>query len=133
MKLLAIPIMVLFASCAKSIYFENSSVEPAAVGKVKIMKDRNANYALDISIMHLADPKRLSPPKEMYVVWAETPHNDLKNIGRIHTGSGLLSSTLKGELKTVTTFKPKKVFITAEEAGEVHEPGNPVVLSTTSF
>lgn len=133
MKLPAIAIAVLFASCAKTIYFENSTVEPAAVGKVKVMKDKNANYALDVSIMHLADPKRLSPPKEVYVVWAETPENDLKNVGRIHIGSGLLSNTLKGSLKTVTTFKPKKVFVTAEEAGEIHEPGNPVVLSTTAF
>src|SRR5579872_236551 len=92
---LALSTTLFFGGCAKTIYFENSTIEPAAVGKVKVIKDKNANYSLDVSIMHLADPKRLSPPKEIYVVWAEAPNNELKNVGRIHTGTSMLSNTLK--------------------------------------
>lgn len=122
-----------FGACAKKIYFTTSAVEPAAVGKVKLRKDNNGNYIVDVSITHLASPKRLSPPKDVYVVWMETENYGMKNIGRINSRTGFLSSTLKGSLRAVTSFKPSKVFITAENEGDIRHPGTPVVLTTEGF
>ncbi len=81
----------------------------------------------------MADPKRLDPPKNTYVVWMETEQNGTKNIGRLNTSSGLLSKTLKSSLKTVTPFKPTSFFITAESNESIQYPGRQVVLRTGPF
>jgi hypothetical protein len=124
---------IVFDACAKKINFTTSLVEPAAVGKVKVKKDNNNNYAISVSITHLASPKKLNPPKDIYVVWIETAGHGIKNIGMITSSSGFLSKTLKGSLRAVTSFKPIKVFITAETEGDIPHPGIPVVLTTEGF
>lgn len=45
-----------FSSCARKISFSNSSVVPAATGKVKVKKDKNDNYRINVDIEHLAAP-----------------------------------------------------------------------------
>lgn len=107
-----------------------SSVVPAAEGKIKIKKDRNNNYVIDISVIRLADPERLQPPKKTYVVWIETNGYGTKNIGRLVSSTGLLSNTLKASLNTITSFKPRRIFITAEENGAIQYPAGQVVLTT---
>ena len=83
--------------------------------------------------MRLAEPKRLSPPRQMYVVWMETEQNGTKNIGQLNTSSGMFSKTLKSSLKTVSSFKPTKIFITAEDDASIQYPGGQRVLNTDSF
>lgn len=118
------------SSCAKKMTFGTSSVVPAAEGSVKIKSDKNKNSSIDLSVIRLADPKRLDPPKDTYVVWMETSDNGTKNIGSLNTSSSLLSSTLKSSLKTVTPYKPISFFITAENDKEVQYPNGQVVLKT---
>ncbi|MEJ7588034.1 MAG: hypothetical protein WKI04_10790 [Ferruginibacter sp.] len=48
--------------------FATSSIAPAATGKVKIKKDDNDNYAIDVTVPHLAPHYKLPPPRETYVV-----------------------------------------------------------------
>jgi hypothetical protein len=55
--LLGLFIIVAFGACAKKYYFTTSSVTPAAEGKVKLRKDNNGNYIIDVSITHLARPQ----------------------------------------------------------------------------
>ncbi|MDQ6843443.1 MAG: hypothetical protein M3Z92_03690 [Bacteroidota bacterium] len=119
-----------FSSCAKKMTFGTSSVVPAAEGSVKIKSDKNKNTSVDLNIMRLADPKRLDPPKDTYVVWMETSSNGTKNIGSLNTSSSLFSSTLKSSLKTVTPYKPTDFLITAENDKEVQYPNGQVVLKT---
>jgi hypothetical protein len=69
----------------------------------------------------------------VYIVWIETGNKGIKNIGRINSKNGLISKTLKGSLSTTTSFKPTKVFITAEAQGDINHPGVPVVLTTEGF
>ncbi len=107
------------ASCSKKISFQTSSVVPAAQGSVKVKKDKNNNYSIDLKIIRLADPKRLEPSKSTYVVWIETADNGSKNIGSLNTSSSLFSKTLKSSLKTVSPFKPVSVFITAEDNADI--------------
>jgi hypothetical protein len=120
----------LISSCASTMNFTNSPIVPAAEGKAKIKKDKNDNYIVDIEVVNLADAKKLSPPKNTYVVWMETEGNQAKNIGQIQPSTGLLSKTWKGELKATSTSKPTKIYITAEDDGNTQFPGMQTVLMT---
>jgi hypothetical protein len=122
-----------FSSCSKKVIFPTSSIAPSAVGRVKIKKDNNNNYAIQINIQHLPDAKRLSPPRDYYVVWIETRNNGIKNIGRIVPSKGFLSSKMTASLNAVSPTKPKRVFITAENDEYIRYPGNMVVLDTGNF
>jgi hypothetical protein len=128
-----IALVFLTQSCARRISFETSTVVPAAEGSVKIKKDKNKNYTIDLRVIRLAEPENLQPPKKTYIVWMETEQTGTKNIGRLNTSSGLLSRTLKSSLKTVTPFTPSRFFITAEDYGDPTNPGMPVVLTTRRF
>ncbi len=121
------------ASCSRKISFQTSSVVPAAEGSVKVKKDNNNNYSIDLNVIRLADPKRLEPSKSTYVVWIETAENGSKNIGSLNTSSSMFSKTLKSSLKTVSPFKPVSLFITAEDNADIQYPGSQVVLRTDRF
>lgn len=123
-------VMFAFSSCARKLSFQTSSVVPAAEGTVKIKKDKNNNYKIDLNVRRLASSDRLNPPKDFYVVWMNTDNNAAKNIGQIKTASGFLSNTLKSSLQTVSTTNPTGFFITAESDGNVQYPNGQVVLKT---
>lgn len=118
------------ASCARKLTFDVSPVVPAAEGTVKIKKSKNGNYLVNVKIKNLAGPKRLSPPRDVYVVWMQSDRNAPKNLGMIKTSSSLLSSTMKGELDATAITKPTGIFITAEDDGDTRFPGSQVVLRT---
>ncbi|MBB1286538.1 hypothetical protein HRH25_19305 [Flavisolibacter sp. BT320] len=120
-------------SCATREKFATSTVVPAAVGEVKVKKDDNQNYLIEVSVENLAEPNRLPQPKNVYVVWAQTGGGNPQNLGQLRSSSGLFSSKLKAELKAVTPFKPSRVFITAEDAATIQYPGSYVVLNTNTF
>ncbi|QPH41905.1 hypothetical protein IZT61_16200 [Pedobacter endophyticus] len=117
-------------SCSTTLNFLNSSVVPAAKGAVKISKDDNSNYAIHVKITNLAEPERLQPKKELYVVWLVTKNKVTKNIGRLNSSSGFFSSELEGELNTVSSFKPDYLFVTAENSADIQYPVGTVVLTT---
>lgn len=125
-------VLVLFtcASCSKKMYLNGSTVVPAADGIIKYKKGNNNNYTIDVKILHLADPTKLVPPKDYYVLWMETERNGTKNLGQIVSSDSWLSNTLKASLTTVTAFKPVRFFITAEDAANISYPGNQIVLSS---
>jgi uncharacterized protein YpmS len=124
---------LLLNSCATKVNFAVSTIAPAAVGHVKIKKDKNNNYALQITISNLASPERLQPTRRVYIVWAQDAENNNKNVGQITTSTQRLSKALKASLAAVTTFKPVRVFITAEDDSNIQYPGNQVVLTTGQF
>ena len=118
------------SSCARRMTFTTSRIVPSAEGRVKIKKDKNDNYAIELKVRHLPDPKRLDPPRKTYIVWMETMRNGTKNIGNLNTSSGLFSKTLKSSLNTVSPYKPTGFFITAENAESITYPNGEVVLRT---
>jgi hypothetical protein len=130
---IATTILFCFSSCARKISFQTSSVVPAAEGTVKVTKDKNNNYKINISLSNLAEPTRLQPSKNTYVVWMLADDNKTRNIGQINSSTGFLSSQLKADFETVSSFKPVKIFITAEDDANIQYPGMPVVLSTNNF
>lgn len=120
-------------SCNKKIPFAISAVVPSAEGDVKVKKDKNNNYNINIDLTRLAESKRLTPPKEYYVVWIDTDNNGTKNIGQLQTSSGFLSKELKSSFSTTSSFRPIRVFITAEDNATIEYPNGPVVLTTATF
>lgn len=122
-----------FNSCATSVNFLNSSVVPAARGSVKIKTDNNKNYSIEITLTDLAEVTRLQPPKLTYIVWMVTDRDLTKNIGQLRSSKNFMSKQLKGSFKTISSDKPVKIFITAEDDAAVQYPDEKVVLSTDRF
>ena len=118
--------IISFTSCATKMVFLDSPVVPGARGDVKVKTDKNKNYIIQIEISYLAEIEKLQPPKQSYVVWLVTKQESAKNIGRIAS-----SKKLKASFTTVASLKPSKIFITAEDDGNVQYPGQTVVLSTS--
>jgi hypothetical protein len=108
-------------------------VVPAARGDVKVKKDNNNNYRIQISLDDLAEPKRLEPSKHTYVVWMETADNVTKNIGQINSSTGFLSGKLKASFETVSSSKPTKIFLTAEDDASIQNPGTQLIITTSDF
>jgi hypothetical protein len=128
---LSLSMLVLIVSaCSKKITLNNSYRVPAARGFIKIKKDKNKNYAIDIKISNLAEAERLQAGMKVYIVWLVNDNEHPKNIGLINSTTKTLSKKLSAEFHSVSPVKPDKVFITAEEDGSVEHPGDFVVLST---
>jgi hypothetical protein len=113
------------SSCAKKSMFLVSPVQPAARGYAEVKKDKNSNYHVSVELTSLSESNRLSPPKSVYIVWMVSDGDVIKNIGQIKP-----SSNLKASFETVSSIKPKKIFITAEDDASLQSPGTMVVLST---
>jgi hypothetical protein len=113
---------------AKKIPFAQSTVVPAAEGYVKINTDRNNNNIIKIRIKYLAEIERLDPTMKTYVVWMVTNRETTINIGRINS-----SNSLNVNFEAVSSFKPVRIFITAEENESTQVPAEKIVLTTDNF
>ena len=131
--ILIITIAVSGASCSRKITFLNSSVVPAAQGYVKVKRDQNENYVIQMHIEDLAEVERLQSPNQTYVIWMVTDGGMTKNIGQLNSSRRTLSNKLNASFETVSSFKPERIFITAEEDSNTQYPGRQVVLSTDRF
>ena len=109
-------------------YFSDIKCSPGSRGAVTVKEDKNNNYSIKLEITNLAAVDRLEPPKNSYVVWMETDRGSARNIGRIVT-----TNSLKVSFETVSSFRPTRIFITAEENENALYPGEMLVLTTNSF
>lgn len=125
--------LLIFDSCATRAKFLNSSIVPGAEGVVSVKQDNNENYHIKISTANLAEATQLQSPKNTYVVWMEGEDNTTKNIGQIKSSKSLLSKSLKGSFETVSSVKPKKVFLTAENDPSAQYPDNSDIILTTGY
>ncbi len=122
--------LFVLGACTPNMKFANSTIVPGATGNVGVRKDRNQNYTIQVSVVNLAEPQRLSPPKDLYLVWMESDGNLTQKLGRITTKSGLFSKAMKADLSATTTLRPNRIFISAETNPDVSIPEGPVVLTT---
>ena len=118
---------------AKKVGFLSSSIVPAARGYIKVKRDFNENYLIQVKISNLAEVNRLQPSKQVYVVWMLTDHEITVNIGQINSSTTFLSTKLKASFKSVSASKPIKIFITAEEDPSTQSPDERIILSTDRF
>ncbi len=130
---LMIIVILFMASCATSESFLNSSVVPGASGKVKVKRDKNQNYVIDLKVADLAAVERLQSSKQMYVVWMETERGNFENLGQMQTSTGFLSKQRTASLETVSSFKPIRFFITAENEKNARYPDQETILTTDTF
>lgn len=131
---LASAIVILsFSSCVSTTRFATSAITPAAEGTIKVKKDANKNYVIKIQIANLAESKNLTPPMDVYVVWLVTEDNMTKNVGQIKSSSAFLSKSLNATFETVSTLKPIKIFITAENDASVQYPLSSDFILTTEY
>ncbi len=129
-SLLAIWAVSVFAmwpwSSGKEYRMTASDTVPAANGIVKAKRDKaNGNTSLDIEVSHLANPSRLTPPANVYVVWVRQSGGDA-----IRQASIGIDNNLNGQLKVVTTLKDFDLFITAEQSETVTAPSSVEILRT---
>lgn len=118
---------------AKKVGFLSSSIVPAARGYIKVKRDINENYLIQVKISNLAEVNRLQPSKQVYVVWMITDHEITVNIGQIISSTTFLSTKLKASFKKVSSSKPIKIFITAEDEVNAQSPNEQVILTTDRF
>jgi hypothetical protein len=130
-KMKSITLMVLLLatwpwSSVKEYHMTASNSVPAATGLVKVQIDKeNGNTKLEIKVFNLADPARLTPPANDYVVWIRPSGGDAVKQGAIR-----VDKNQKGQLKVVTTSKDCDVFITAEQSESASAPSDVEVLQT---
>jgi hypothetical protein len=125
--------MFIIASCATSQSFLNSSVVPGATGNVKVKRDKNQNYVINLQVEDLAAVDRLQSSKQMYVVWMETERGNFENLGQMQTSTGFMSKQRTASLETVSSFKPIRFFITAENEKNARYPDPETILTTDTF
>jgi hypothetical protein len=118
-------LLILGVSCRTAIDFPSSSALPAAEVKAKVKQDKNHNYKIKLEAEHLAEPTRLQPSKDVYVVWIETENNNSQNIGQLTT-----KGSKDASLETVTSYKPVRIFITAEDRANLEYPRGEVVFES---
>jgi hypothetical protein len=126
-------IVIFLISCSTKVSFDANSMVPGAKGTVKVKKDRNDNYHINLEVINLARPKELAIPKDAYLVWMQTKEKDVTKLGQLKVSSSLFSKTVKGSLSGTAPKRPSRVFITAEDKANVDEPSNYVVLNTRDF
>ena len=129
----AILMILSFDSCTRKQKFLNSSIAPAARGYAMVKKDKNENFVVRVELTELAEVERLQPPRKSYIVWMLSDEGTTKNLGRLNSSTGTFSKKLKASFITVSTFKPLKVFITAENDETIQYPVGQVVLTTDRF
>ena len=126
-------VLLLGSSCAHKTTFQTSTVVPAAEGTIEWKKDSNDNYVITIKMVNLAEVERLEPPKKAYVVWMENQEGRPKNLGQINSSHETFTKKLKASFQTVSSFKPTKIYITAEDESNVNFPSSMIVLQSKAI
>ena len=99
---------------------------PAAESIAHFKRATNDNTSIKLTVKHLANPEKLTPPAKNYVVWlSSNPTATPQNIGAL-----AVDRDLTGTLETVTALHSFRLFITAEASGQVQQPSEPPLLWT---
>lgn len=125
---LIVALFFLAASCSDKTTFQRSELLPAAEGEIDIDQDNNGNYRIDIDIENMARASSLTPARNVYVVWAKSDNDEMRNLGSLQ-----VDKNLNAELTAVTPYKPKEIIITAEDNSTTSYPSNQVALRSNGL
>lgn len=118
--------VVSLQACTPKMNFATSTTVPAANGTIRVKKDKNSNYIVNVEVANLAPSKNLDPPKGIYLVWMESNDRTVRKLGQI-TPSG---KSLEAKLTATAVADPDIVFISAEDNAEIEYPAGPTILTT---
>lgn len=121
---LCLLILLVSTGCAQKVAFNPSPEAPAAQAEATITKDANGNTRIALQVVHLAPAKNLTPPKDAYVVWAETPDGRTINLGRLVVGKNR-----QGQFEGVTPLKEFRLLISAEDLVAANTPSKPILVT----
>lgn len=120
--------LLAFAGCAQKVVFEGSPLLPAADAEVKVSVDRNENTLVELALKHVAPAQRLSPPKLLYVVWAESEEGRLFQLGQLR-----VNEDREGHFTGTAPLERLRLVITAENEPRPEKPHLPYMLVTEFF
>lgn len=106
---------------------------PGAEGYVKVKKDNNKNYIIEVEVTDLAEVGKVHATNNSYVLWMETDQGNAENLGQLKSSTSFFSKRHSASLETASSYKPIKFFITTEEGINVQYPGDQIVLTTEKF
>lgn len=112
-------VLLLFSlgACSKKYSFPVSTVTPAADGQVKVKKQKGGVYSFETKVENLANPSRLTPSRDHYIVWAQNEDGEYQNVGAMG-----LSKKNKATLEGALMYKPLYFLITAEDVRNTNVP-----------
>ncbi len=113
-------------ACTPKMNFATSTIAPAVSGDVRVKKDKNSNYIVNVDVANLAPAKNLDPPKNTYLVWMESDDRSVRKLGQL-SPSG---KALQAKLTATAVSKPDVVFVSAEDNADVEYPAGPTVITT---
>lgn len=78
---------------------------------------------MKVRVYHLADPEKLAPPRNGYMVWVPAPGKEPEPLGMLK-----VNKDLEGSLEATTPYKHFTVSVTAEENPKPDRPEGPEIL-----
>jgi hypothetical protein len=117
-----------FVGCAQTVDLRVSPDVPAATAEAKITKDDNDNTVVEVKAEYLARPQNLTPPKSVYVVWAQAPQGRTINLGQMQVGPDRT-----GYFRGKTPLQVFRVLVTAEDLPAAPTPSPQVIFSSDVF
>lgn len=116
-------------SCAagqRQIRLTGSPELPAARGTVRATTTDDGNTRLYLVVEHLAEPRRVDPQAQVYIVWLRgTEGAEPQSLGALR-----VDDNLKGSITAVTPLREFDLMITAEPTQGTTSPTGKTVLNT---
>lgn len=113
-----------FGDSPKKVSMTPGKIDPSAHGTVAVKTGKNGNTQVNITTKALAQPSALTPQENTYVVWFQPEGKSPKDVGALK-----VDNHLNGKLVTTVPYRRFKVFITAEQQGDIDSPHGPQVLT----
>jgi hypothetical protein len=102
----------------------SSPTLPAVEGYAKFAATKNTNTRITLTVKHLPQPEKLTPPANQYIVWTRPgKYEPAQNIGAL-----IVDKKLNGKLETETPLRTFELFITAEVSGQIQQPSGEPLL-----
>jgi len=111
--------VVVAVTAAATFALQSSAAIPAAGGTARLRDTKNGNIEVKLRVKHLAQPGRISPGAEVFVVWARglEPGAAAQNLGALQ-----VDKNLNGKLTALTAMSSFDLFITCEMSQTVTAP-----------
>jgi hypothetical protein len=118
---------VIGCSTVQKAQLQTSEKILAAQGELKTQRTDNDNTKIDLSVKHLAQPTKISPDANTFVVWVRPEAGaPAQNIGALN-----VDKNLTGKLQSVTPLKDFDLFVTAENSPVAESPSGESLLWST--